>query len=311
MPTTRGRPTAVNPRLPDRRPVTDRPSRSAPSYYLSHHKCATMYANSILGRVCSELGLRKRTGYAPEDFGGDLAFAGQRQPDLVCYLDAEWEAVSDLEGLRGVHVVRDPRDILVSAYFSHLHSHQTESWPELREHRERLGEVSKEEGLYLEMEFTGYVFEAMQRWEYDRDGVLEAKFEELSERPFEFWLRVMNHLNLLDDGDFGLRRSLRYDVKGLLNRAGRRLGWWPRCLSADRIPAQRLLGIVYDNRFEKKAGGRASGEADPESHYRKGEPGDWKNHLTDDHLEEFDRRFPRLLEKTGYGGDDASAGPPA
>lgn len=289
--------------------MTDVSPGRAPRYYLSHHKCATMYANSVLGRVCAELGLRKRTGYTPEDFGGDVgAFADRDRPDLICYLDAEWEPVRDLGSIRAVHVVRDPRDILVSAYFSHLYSHQTESWPELREHRMRLEEASKEEGLYLEMEFTGYVFEAMQRWDYDRDEVLEAKFEELSERPFEFWLRVTDHLGLLDDGDFGLRRSLAYDVRGLLTRAGERLGWSPRRLSAERIPAQRLLGIVYDNRFEKKAGGRARGEADPESHYRKGEPGDWKNHLTDDHLEEFERRFPRLLEKTGYARNGASAG---
>lgn len=278
-------------------------SRSYPSplYYLSHHKCATMYANSILGRVCSELGLEKRTGYDPEDFDGDLrAFADRVRPDLICYLDAEWEPVQDLGDVRGVHVVRDPRDILVSAYFSHLHSHQTETWPELREHRQELDRVSKEEGLYLEMDFTGYVFESMESWDYDRENILEAKFEQLAERPFDFWLRVTDHMGLLDEGDFGLRRNLGYILRGLVNQAHGKFAWWPLRLAADRIPAQRLLGIAYDNRFEKKAEGRDPGETDPESHYRKGQPGDWKNHLTPEHLDELDRRFPRLLDKTGY-----------
>lgn len=279
--------------------------RSAPVYYLSHHKCATMYANSILGRVCAELGLEKRTGYAPEDFGGDLAaLAARGEADLVCYLDAEWEPVRDLGEIRGVHVVRDPRDILVSAYFSHLHSHQTTTWDELREHRRELRGMSKEEGLYREMEFTGYVFEAMESWDYGRDGVLELRFEELAGSPYAFWLRVADHLGLLDDGDFGLRRNLGYVVRGLVNQAARRYGLSFRA-GVGRIPAQRLLGIAHDNRFEKKSGGRDPGDADPESHYRKGQPGDWKNHLTDDHLEEFSAKFPRLLEKTGYA--DASA----
>lgn len=282
--------------------MTDGPSRSAPLYYFSHHKCGTMYANSILGRVCAELGLDKRTFYRPEDFGGDLgALATRERPDVVCYLDAEWEHVRDLEGILGVHVVRDPRDILVSAYFSHLHSHQTDAWTELREHRKELGELSKEEGLYREMDFTAYAFRAMERWDYHRDGVLELKFEELATRPYEFWLGVAAHLRLLDEDDFGLRRTLGYVARGLANQAHGKFGWWPVRFDVDRIPAQRLLGIAYDNRFEKKSGGREAGQVDPKSHYRKGRPGDWENHLTAGHLEEFERKFPRLLEKTGYG----------
>lgn len=281
-------------------------SQSTPLYYLSHHKCATMYANSILGRLCSELGLDKKTYYDPDDFGGDLAAASRGEVDVVCYLDAEWEPVRDLGPIRGVHVVRDPRDILVSAYFSHLHSHQTSTWPALREHRHELQELSKEEGLYREIEFTGYVFEAMESWDYDRDGVLELRFEQLAVNPYDFWLRVVSHLGLLDDSEFGLRRNLAYVVRGLVNQADKTLGWWPVRTAVNQIPAQRLLGLVFDNRFEKKTGGREPGEADPESHYRKGEAGDWKNHLTPGHLETFQQRFPRLLEKTGYVGEPAS-----
>lgn len=282
-------------------------SRDAPVYYLSHHKCATMYANSIITRVCAELGLRKRTGYAPEDFDGDLVgLASRGETDVICYLDAEWEPVRDLGDVRGVHVVRDPRDILVSAYFSHLHSHQTSTWEELRRHRVQLRELSKEEGLYREMEFTGYVFRAMERWDYDREGILELRFEELADRPYQFWLRAMDHLGLLDDDDFGLRRSLVYAIRGLVNQAEKTFAWWPFRAAVHGIPAGRLLGLVFDNRFEKKSGGRDPGESDPESHYRKGQPGDWKNHLTEGHLEEFERKFPRLLEKSGYG-DPASS----
>lgn len=289
--------------------MEDARSPSAPLYYLSHHKCATMYANSIFSRVSSELALDKRTFYAPDDFGGDLRrFAERERPDLICYLDAEWGPVRDLGEIRGVHVVRDPRDILVSAYFSHLHSHQTATWPELREHRRELQGASKEDGLHLEMEFSAYVFEAMERWDYDRDGILEAKFEDLAGRPYDFWLRVMAHMELLDEEDFGLRRNLAYSVRGLINQADRTFGWWPVRLPGGRIPAQRLLGIVHDNRFEKKSGGRDPGDTDPESHYRKGEPGDWQNHLTADHLDEFARRYPRLLDKTGYAAGAKAGG---
>lgn len=276
-------------------------SRSEPLCYFSHHKCATMYANSILQRIAAELGLATKVLYAPEDPDDALAEVVRRgSTDLVCYLDVAWEPVDDLDHVRGVHVIRDPRDILVSAYFSHLHSHETTNWEALREHREELRELSKDEGLHKEIEFTGYVFEAMERWDYERDGILELKFEHLAEKPYDFWLEVADHLGLLDDAHFGLRRNLVYIARGLINQAERGFGWWPVRAPMDRIPAQRLLGIAFDNRYEKKSGGRSTGEADPEDHYRKGETGDWKNHLTEGHLEKLNRRFPDLLEKTGY-----------
>lgn len=276
--------------------------------YLSHHKCATMYAASILERVSVELGLLRRTYYRPDDFGGDLRrHVDEHDVDIVSYLDAEWEHVEDLDDFLGVHVVRDPRDILVSAYFSHLHSHDTSAWPELRDHRRTLREVSKEEGLHLEMEFTGYAFESMRKWDYDRENILELKFEKLASRPYEFWLEATRHLDLVDERDFGLRKNLVYALRGITNQAHRKYGWWPVSLPRERIPAQRLLAIVFDNRFSRKSGGREQGESDPESHYRKGKPGDWRNHLTPELLEEFTDRFPGLLEKTGYAERDRVA----
>lgn len=289
-------------------------SRSEPLYYFSHHKCATMYANSILQRVAAELGMDTKVLYAPEETEDALGEVVRRGgTDLIFYLDALWQPVDELGPVRGVHVVRDPRDILVSAYFSHLHSHQTTSWEALREHREELRDLSKEAGLYREIEFSSYVFQAMEGWEYEREGILELKFEHLAGRPYDFWLEAIGHLGLLKDAHFGLRRQIPYILRGLINQAERRFGWWPLRVPMQRIPAQRLLGIAFDNRYEKKSGGRNTGETDPEDHYRKGESGDWRNHLSDGHLEKLNRRFPRLLQKTGYaaplsaGGDVAAS----
>lgn len=277
--------------------------------YLSHHKCATMYAISILGRVSAELDMVQRVLYGPEEFGGDLdAFVARNPTDILSYIDAEWEYVENLSGYRSVHVIRDPRDILVSAYFSHLHSHDTSAWPELVEHRETLRQVPKEEGLYLEMEFTGYVFDSMRNWDYDRENILELRFEQLANHPYEFWLDAARHLDLVDERDFGLRRNLVYALQGIVNQAHRTYGWWPLSLPRERVPGQRLLGIAYDNRYSKKAGGREQGESDPESHYRKGKSGDWRNHLTEEHLQEFRSRFPGLLTRTGYADENENRG---
>jgi hypothetical protein len=58
--------------------------------------------------------------------------------------------------------------------------------------------------------------------------------------------------------------------------------------------------ILEAHRFEKLTGGRSKGNADPESHLRKGEPGDWKNHFTDQVAEAFEDAYGDIVTKLGY-----------
>lgn len=270
--------------------------------YFSHHKCATMYVNGILERLCRENGLRFRSFDDAGGFDRDLAGYLDRHPvDFLSYINARWEHVRRLDQVVGFHVIRDPRDVLVSAYFSHLHTHESGAWPELAEHRRRLRSASKEEGLHLQIEFISDVFEALQGWDYGSDGILELTFEELTARPYRTFLRVFDHLGVLDERDLGLRRQLGYVVRGLWNQAVV-LADGPDLLRLRRrsVPGERLLAVVYQNRFDRKTGGRRPGEEDRSSHYRKGVPGDWRNHLERSHLQELDRRFPELFGRTGY-----------
>ena len=71
-----------------------------------------------------------------------------------------------------------------------------------------------------------------------------------------------------------------------------------------KIPAERLLGIVYENDFSKKAGGRKPGEEDVKSHYRKGIAGDWRNQFNEEHKEFFKDHFNKLVVKLGYETND-------
>ena len=54
--------------------------------------------------------------------------------------------------------------------------------------------------------------------------------------------------------------------------------------------------------FDKLSGGRQRGEEDPNSFFRKGEVGDWKNWFTGEHLELFERRAGSLHRALGYDG---------
>lgn len=66
------------------------------------------------------------------------------------------------------------------------------------------------------------------------------------------------------------------------------------------IPGEKLLGIIYRNRFSVKAGKRNVGNEDVRSHYRKGISGDWANHFNSEHKEYFKENYNHVLLKLGY-----------
>ncbi|MDB6064098.1 MAG: hypothetical protein JWR26_306 [Pedosphaera sp.] len=61
-----------------------------------------------------------------------------------------------------------------------------------------------------------------------------------------------------------------------------------------------VSSCVEATAFDKLSGGRRRGEEDPNSFFRKGEVGDWKNWFTEEHLELFELRAGDLLRELGY-----------
>lgn len=276
-------------------------TRSYPRYaYYGHHKSASSWVHTIVGHVCDETGMR--CSYLANEgmFDGDLrAWVERDRSDFLCYVNADWEHVRHLPEHRGFHIVRDPRDILTSAYFSHLHSHKTDAWPELVDHRKRLEEVTKDEGLILEMDFNSDVFAEMDGWNYEQENVLELKMEEFTPDPLNGFLEVFRFLGFLDESHYSKKKQARWLVTSAANVLHRH-GKLPLQRPATSLPAERLLGIVHDNRFDTKAGGRKAGEEQTTSHYRKGVAGDWVNHFGPEHVEAFKERYNPLLLKLGY-----------
>jgi hypothetical protein len=265
-------------------------------FFFGHHRSATDWlAKQVLRPACRKLGLQHEYLYSPKQFDFDLVrHTSASGADLVCYVNAEIRFVRPLRDFRGFHVIRDPRDVVVSGYFSHLHSHPVGDWFELAEHRRRLQKLSREEGLLLEMEFSSRLptegedlnpFAALAEWDYAMPRVLELRFEELVAAPDRELARVFAFLGLLEEP--GLRGALR-----------RRLGRAPHGLSPGEL--ERMLA---DKGFASRSGGRAPGEEDPQAHYRKGQPGDWRNHFGSAHKAAFKERFGDLLIQLGYERD--------
>jgi hypothetical protein len=243
-----------------------------------------------LRRVCERIPLRKAVVSSPEHFGGCLEqFVLNNDFDLVSYINADQASVSSLTmPFRAVHVVRDPRDVLVSAYFSHLHSHPTTRWPELVEFRSRLAGLNTKDGLLAELDFiselptNGYnlrPFRSMMEWNYADSRILELKFEDMVTDPDSFFRRMACHL-LLSGTPLAV----------YVSRIKRKLVGTPRLLEDGEV-----LDIVGRRTFTKLSG--------QSHHYRKGEPGEWRDYFDKDIALEFERRFPGLLQQLGYESD--------
>ena len=269
--------------------------------YFSHHKCATKFVLSVLKLVCRDAGLRLANIHNAEQFAGDpAAYLREQRVDLLAFMNAQQTSVDAMPPLRGVHLVRDPRDVIVSGYFSHLHSHSTRDWPELVAHREKLQSLSKEDGLLLEMDFSAPYLRAMEDWDYGNVEMLELRFEELIEEPYKVLHRAFTHWGMLAEDAI---RSDRFipRIKTAVNRTWRNgQGPLPFRFANQLVSEARLREVAAQCGFDSKAAGRTPGVEDTTSHYRKGIHGDWKNHFNACHLDRFEQKFPGLLAKLGY-----------
>lgn len=271
--------------------------------YFGHHKCASTWIHRILAEATRVMGLRHAYLHNPAQFGGDLAgYVARNRLDVISYVNADATQTSEVQIDKGFHVIRDPRDLLVSAYFSHLRSHPTEDWPELEPHRDRLQRAAKSDGLMLEFEFSSPVIDQIAGWDYEQPNVLELRQEDVTKAPYDHFLRIFDFLGLLDDADYTKGDRIRYDLRTAWNAIAARAPAVPT-YPLRQLPGERLLGIVYEFRFAKISGGRKRGTEDEESHYRKGTPGDWRNHFDPPLLEAFQERYGDLVVDLGYETD--------
>lgn len=247
--------------------------------YFGHHKCATQWIQDIVRDVCAQLAIRHTTYHSPREFGHDLPAALRANPtDFLCYSNASAHFISGLSGYRAFHVVRDPRDIVVSAYFSHKHSHPlprpsaTVSWL-TADYRRTLQEVDQEAGLLMVLERRANQFDQMLKWDYGQPHIKEVRFERLTTNPVGEFRTIFQHLGLLDTASPTNRPQLTVEV---------------------------LDSILCRHSFASKSHGRMPGEEDPMAHYRKGTPGDWRVHFTPAHVSRFKAKYNDLLVTLGY-----------
>lgn len=231
---------------------------------LTHHKCASAWLEGYINEYC---GINRfdvfRTRYS------DIPPEVPQKIRIV--LNASYRTAKNWpEG--GIHVIRNPLDIVVSAYYSHRNTHSLNGWPQLSAQRDILRSFDEHDGMMLTLSFlerddfyqdtVAGPLHALRHWNYDDDRFSVIRMEDAVQDP----ARVVGSLLLA-------------------RHSGSHLP------DPDRHSFQAVTG-------------RRVGEVNDASHYRSGQPGQWRTALPAAvvaymraHYEPFLRRFyPDVLE---------------
>jgi hypothetical protein len=114
--------------------------------FFGQHKCASQWVTLVIERICNELGWKSVYAYEKvrTEHGGLRALINDENPDFLIIPESNVELVGEIDRpFQGFHVIRDPRDIVVSGYFSHKGSHLLSPAGVTMEHREKLQTLPK------------------------------------------------------------------------------------------------------------------------------------------------------------------------
>jgi len=93
----------------------------------------------------------------------------------------------------GVHLIRDPRNIIVSGYLYHKSQEKEAAWKGY--YKETLNSLDQDNGLLFEMSRTAReTITRMQKWDYSNDIFLELRYENLMQNFTGTFQRILRHI---------------------------------------------------------------------------------------------------------------------
>ncbi len=237
------------------------PLRNRPEvlFVATHHKAMTTYFHAVLRGLAFALGL-------PFERVGD-ADMPSRETKLFLSMQGKQD-LGALGPYRGAHVMRDPRDMIVSGYHYHKWTH--EAWVHRLDdngesYQDKLNRLDKHAGLFLEIDhFIFFYRAALETWDMENQAMFEVSYEALMGPD---------------------RRRLYRDIFAHLGFEG-----------AELALAEDLMRL-----FEAESRtGKASGAVDPRSHVRSGKSRQWETELDLEHLAYIEQELGPVLRKFGY-----------
>jgi hypothetical protein len=157
-----------------------------------HHKTGTVWFDRILWEFCSKTKKTYHFAEAAPCSGFDISVAHHsRIPESIAG-----------KAVRMTHMIRDPREMVISGYLHHKRS--DEAWlqqpsQELggKSYQQALNSVDQEEGLMLEIErMSRTSVKDMLNWNYTQEQCLELKFEHVRDNPEAWFSKIGEHYRL-------------------------------------------------------------------------------------------------------------------
>ena len=236
--------------------------------HVTHAKAGSTWIANVLRTLFTNR-VAPRGPLVAKASGGDISKhhfeAGWIYPAMFM-TRGEFLAHAELSDAKRFVVIRDPRDTLVSLYFSLKYSHPLDETGQKKKEREMLQSLSVEEGLAHLLEH-----------QLARVAAIQSSWLGTGEL-------VLRYEDLLED------QTLLSDL--LLNK-----------LQLPTTPAA-LARALEKNKFESVFK-RKLGEVDEASHGRQGLPGDWKNHFTPALRRRFHEKHGAALIAAGYEKDES------
>ncbi|MFC1849849.1 sulfotransferase domain-containing protein [candidate division CSSED10-310 bacterium] len=223
----------------------------------TYHKTGTVLFSHILRDIAREFQLKFQS-----------CFQYQVNRDTDIWLQNHSRVNFKLLGrpYSGIHVIRDPRDVVVSGYFYHLRC--SEAWclkPKThlqgKSYQDYLKSLSQEEGLIFEMTHVAkYTINTMAQWNYHNSCALEFKYEDIMTNYEQCFRKIFTYWGF---GEPELEKCLEIAHRHNVNR-----------LSEDELKKN--------------------------SHIHSKELCKWKKHFSERHLNMFQELYGDILVKLGY-----------
>lgn len=239
----------------------------------THHKTGTVWMRTVFQRIAKKIGIKFL-------FVQELAGTGPAALDVPSIVLADHSVFPNCRWMlkhpqtRILHLIRDPRDVVVSA----MHYHRTAIEPWLHKPWRSFGGMTYQEKINsLEDDQARYIFEmqnsarqvirAMRKWNYKRKNAIECKYEDLiADYEAKKFTEVLRNLGF-EDHELKICRKV--------------------------FLAKSLFGKNKKNGHQ---------------HIRSGEGQQWKSAFNAELAEQFIARFDDVLVDLGYEADNAWIG---